>query len=172
MANNTGYLEYESLISLYEVNNEIDKLVSYCMDSKKIQRDDIDNIMIISIENNIFKLVDYICEKRNDKAFEVLEEMLLNNTPEQYIIHMIVRQYRMLYQYILLCNKGYNLEKIMEKMKIKKFVATKLSKLSKNLTLEKIEMYMYKFLDIDKKIKIGLIDKRVGLEIITNGTIL
>lgn len=171
IANNTGYLDYESLISLYEVNNEIDKLVSYSVDKKKIEKDDIDNLMIISIEMNIFKLVDYLCEGSKDKAFKILDEMLLNNTPEQYIIHMIIRQYRMLYQYVLLFNKGYNMEEIMNIMKIKKFVATKLSKLSKNLTLKKIQIYMDKFVEIDKKIKIGQIDKRIGLEIITNGIV-
>lgn len=171
ISNSSGYLEYESVINLYDVNNELDKLASYCMDTKKVQRDDIDKLMIISIESNIFKLVDYVCEGRKEKAFEILEEMLLNNVPEQYIIHMITRQYRMLYQYILLYSKGYNIDVIMEKMKIKKFVANKLSKLSKNLTRKKIEIYMEKFLEIDRKIKVGEIDKKVGLEIITNGTI-
>lgn len=171
ISNSSGYLEYESVINLYDVNNELDKLASYCMDTKKVQRDDIDKLMIISIESNIFKLVDYVCEGRKEKAFEILEEMLLNNVPEQYIIHMITRQYRMLYQYILLYSKGYNIDVIMEKMKVKKFVANKLSKLSKNLTRKKIEIYMEKFLEIDRKIKVGEIDKKVGLEIITNGTI-
>lgn len=171
IGNCSGYLEYESNISLYEVNNEIDKLVSYCIKTKKVQRTDIDNLMSISIESNIFKLVDYICEGKKEKAFNILEEMLLNNTPEQYIIHMIVRQYRMLYHYILLYNKGYNMDYIINKMKIKKFVAIKLSKLAKNLTLNKIDIFMDKFLEIDKKIKTGEIDKKIGLEIITNGTI-
>lgn len=171
ISNNSGYLEYESLITLYDVNNELDKLKSYCMDTQIITKDDIDNLMIISIESNIFKLVDYVCERRTEKAYEILDEMLLNNVPEQYIIHMITRQYRMLYQYILLYDKGYNMDYIINKMKIKKFIAIKLSKLAKNLTLNKIESYMDKFLEIDRKIKVGELDKKVGLEIITNGTI-
>lgn len=171
IANNTGYLDYESAVSLYEVNNEIDKMSSYCMDKKKIDRDDIDNLMVVSVEMNIFKLVDYICEGNKDKACEILEEMLLNNTPEQYIIHMIIRQYRMLYQYVMLLDKGYGMDAIMDIMKIKKFIGMKLSKLSKNLTLKKIDMYMEKFLEIDRKIKVGLIDKTIGLEIITNGIV-
>lgn len=171
ISNNSGYLEYESLITLYDVNNELDKLKSYCMDTQLIIKDDIDNLMIISIESNIFKLVDYVCEGSKEKAYEILEEMLLNNVPEQYIIHMITRQYRMLYQYILLYDKGYNMDYIINKMKIKKFIAIKLSKLTKNLTLNKIESYMDKFLEIDRKIKVGELDKKVGLEIITNGTI-
>lgn len=171
IANNSGYLEYESTISLYEVNNELDKLTSYCLNKHTVDLEDIDNIMVKSIESNIFKLVDYICEGKKDKSFEILEEMLINNTPEQFIIHMIIRQYRMLYEYILLQNKGYTQEDIMNKMKIKKFIAIKLQKLSKNLTMKKIDSYMDKFLEIDKKIKIGEIDNRIGLELISNGII-
>ncbi|WP_326908528.1 DNA polymerase III subunit delta [Sedimentibacter sp. MB31-C6] len=171
IANNSGYLEYESNISLYEINNEVNKLLSYSMESKRIQREDIDNLMVKSIESNIFKLVDNICEGNKDKGFEVLEEMLLNNTSEQYIIHMIVRQYRMIYQYVLLKTKNYNFNEIMKKMKIKKFVASKLEKQSKKLTLNQIEKYMVKFIEIDRKIKVGEIDKRIGIELITNGII-
>lgn len=171
IANCSGYLEYESIISLYDVYNELDKLCAYGRELKKIEREDIDNLMIISVESNIFKLVDYICEGRKDKALVILEEMILNNTPEQYIIHMIIRQYRMLYQYISLQNKGYSQDRIADVMKLKKFVATKLSKLSRNLTAKKIEGYMNKFLELDMKIKTGQIDKTIGLEIIANGII-
>lgn len=172
IAINTGYLEYESNISLYEVNNEIDKLISYSADIKKINRDDIDLLMIKSIESNIFKLVDYICEGKKTKTNEIIEEMLLNNTPVQFIIHMIIRQYRMLYHYIVLKNKGYSNDEIMNNMKIKKFIFMKLLNQSKNLTVKDIEIYMDKFLELDKKIKIGEIDSRIGLEVITNGIII
>lgn len=171
MANNSGYLEYESIISLYDINNDIDKISAYCCDTKKVTRDSVDKLMVKSVESNIFKLVDYICEGSRDKAYGMLEEMLVNNTPEQFIIHMIIRQYRMLYQYILLNNKGYSMDAIMTKMKIKKFIAVKLSKLSKNLSIDILDSYMDKLLTIDKKIKVGQIDKRIGLEIIANGIV-
>jgi len=112
-----------------------------------------------------------VCEGNKAKAFEILEEMLLNNTPEQFIIHMLARQYRMLYQYTVLLKKGYGFNDIMNKMKLKNFVATKLSKQARNLSPEKIQYYMEKILEIDKKIKTGEIDGRVGLEMITNGII-
>jgi len=171
MANNCGYLEYESIVSLYHVNNEIDKISSYHENTKNVLIENIDMLMIKSIESNIFKLIDFICEGNKKKAFEILEEMLVNNTPEQFIIHMISRQYRLLYHYIVLENKGYNFNDIMSEMKLKNFVATKLSKQARNLNLKQIELYMEKFLEIDKKIKTGEIDNRIGLELITNGII-
>lgn len=171
MANYTGYLEYESTVNLYHVNNEIDKLMSHNKENKNVTTEDLDLLMIKSVESNIFRLVDYICENKKEKSFEILDEMLLNNTPEQFIIHMIIRQYRMLYQYLVLQKKGYTYNDIMNKMKIKSFIASKLAKQSKNLSMDTIEYYMNKFMEIDKKIKTGEIDSRIGVELITNGII-
>lgn len=169
MANNSGYLEYESTINLYHINNEINKISSF--GNKEISLEDIDKLMIKSSESNIFKLIDYICDGNKKKAFEILDDMLLNNTPEQVIIHMVIRQYRMLYQYVILNNKGYSLNEIMSKMKIKNFIASKLSKQARSLNSKKIEYYLEKILEIDKKIKTGEIESRMGLELITNGII-
>ena len=171
MANNTGYLEYESTVSLYHINNEINKIMSHNNDRKNITTADLELLMIKSVENSIFRLVDCICENNKKSAFEILDEMLLNNTPEQFIIHMISRQYRMLYQYVILQKKGYSFNEIMNKMKIKNFVTSKLAKQSKALNMSTIEYYMKRFLEIDRKIKTGEIDSRVGLELITNGVI-
>lgn len=171
MANNTGYLDYESSVSLYHVNNEISKIMSHNNEKKNITTSDLELLMVKSVESSIFRLVDCICENNKKKSFEVLDEMLLNNTPEQFIIHMITRQYRMLYQYVILQKKGYTFNEIINKMKIKNFVASKLEKQSKNLKMETIEYYMKRFLEIDRKIKVGEIDSRIGLEIITNGII-
>lgn len=171
MATNTGYLEYESIVSLYHVNNEINKIMSHNNERKNITSADLDMLMIKSVESNIFRLVDTICENNKRKAFEILDEMLSNNTPEQFIIHMIVRQYRMLYRYVLLQNKGYSYNDIMNKMKIKNFVASKLARQATRLNAATIEYYMKRFLEIDRKIKTGEIDQRLGLELITNGII-
>lgn len=171
MANNTGYLDYESSVSLYHVNNEISKIMSHNNEKKNITTSDLELLMVKSVESSIFRLVDCICENNKKKSFEILDEMLLNNTPEQFIIHMITRQYRMLYQYVILQKKGYTFNEIINKMKIKNFVASKLDKQSKNLKMETIEYYMRRFLEIDRKIKAGEIDSRIGLEIITNGII-
>jgi DNA polymerase-3 subunit delta len=171
MANNTGYLEYESIVSLYHVNNEINKIMSHNNERNNITTADLELLMIKSVESNVFRLVDYICENNKRNSYEILDEMLLNNIPEQFIIHMIVRQYRMLYQYIILQKKGYPYNEIMNKMKIKNFVASKLAKQSKNLNISTIEYYMKRFLEIDRKIKTGEIGSRIGLELITNGII-
>ncbi len=168
IALNCGYLDYESVVNLYDINNEIDKIYSYAMDKGEVTREDIDLLLTKSLDSNIFKLVDYICEGKKDKASLMLEDMLQNGAAEQFIIHMIARQYRMIYEYQILAKKGYSMNEIMDAMKIKKFIASKLSNIVRNITIEKTEYIIEQLLDIDRKIKTGLIDKNVGLDIICN----
>lgn len=174
IALNCGYLDYESVISLYDVNNEISKICSYSMSKKtsekdlEISREDIDLLLTKSLDSNIFKLVDYICEGKKDKANSMLEDMLQNGVAEQFIIHMIARQYRMIYEYQILSQKGYSMNQIMDTMKIKKFIAGKISGIARNISLEKTEYIIAQLLEIDRKIKTGLIDKNIGLDIICN----
>jgi len=168
IALNCGYLDYESVVNLYDINNEIDKIYSYAMDNGEVTREDIDLLLTKSLDSNIFKLVDYICEGKKDKASLMLEDMLQNGAAEQFIIHMIARQYRMIYEYQILAKRGYSMNGIRDAMKIKKFIATKLSNIVRNITIEKTEYIIEQLLDIDRKIKTGLIDKNVGLDIICN----
>lgn len=174
IALNCGYSDYESVINLYDVNNEISKIYSYSMSKKasgkelEVSREDIDLLLTKSLDSNIFKLVDYICEGKKDKANIMLADMLQNGVAEQFIIHMIARQYRMIYEYQILSHKGYTLNQIMDKMKIKKFIASKLAGIARNIKIEKTEYIINKLLDIDRKIKTGFIDKNVGLDIICN----
>lgn len=168
IALNCGYLDYESVVNLYDINNEIDKIYSYAMDNGEVTREDIDLLLTKSLDSNIFKLVDYICEGKKDKASLMLEDMLQNGAAEQFIIHMIARQYRMIYEYQILAKRGYSMNEIMDAMKIKKFIATKLNNIVRNITIEKTEYIIEQLLDIDRKIKTGLIDKNVGLDIICN----
>ncbi len=168
IALNCGYLDYESVINLYDVNNEIDKIYSYAIDNGEVSREDIDLLLVKSLDSNIFKLVDYICEGKKNKAHLMLQDMLQNGAAEQFIIHMIARQYRMIFEYQLLQKKGYTMNEIMDAMKIKKFIATKLSNIARNLSIDKTEYIIGQLLDIDRKIKTGFMDKNVGLDIICN----
>ncbi len=168
IALNCGYLDYETVINLYDVNNEIHKLYSYAMDKEEVTRDDIDLLLTKSLDSNIFKLVDYICEGKKNKANSMLQDMLQNGAAEQFIIHMIARQYRMIYEYQILTQKGYSMNQIMDTMKIKKFIASKLSNIARNISIERTEYIIEQLLDIDRKIKTGFIDKSVGLDIICN----
>lgn len=166
LATNCGYLDYDSEIDLYDVNNEISKISSFCCKKGEASYDDIDMLMIKSLDSNIFKLIDLICEKKKKDAQLMLNDMLKNGVAEPFIIHMIARQVRMIYQYKMLTLKGYNSSVIADNMKIRPFIAKKLANISNGLDMNKIEKLLYILKNIDKSIKTGSIDKTVGLEII------
>ncbi|QSX07096.1 DNA polymerase III subunit delta [Sedimentibacter sp. zth1] len=168
IATNCGYLDYESTVDLYDVNNEIHKIASYTLDEGEVNREVIDALLIKSLDSNIFRLVDFICDGKKKEANKMLGNMLINGVAELFIMHMITRQVRMIYQYQILYKKGYSSSQVSDTMKIKPFIAKKLSSLSKNISMDKTEKILNTLLNIDRQIKTGLIDKTVGLEIICN----
>jgi len=63
IALNCGYLDYESVVNLYDINNEIDKIYSYAMDKGEVTREDIDllltflSLLIIFVKEKKIRLV-------------------------------------------------------------------------------------------------------------------
>lgn len=168
IAMNCGYLEKESFVNLLDVNNEIKKLLSYCYKSKNVSKFDIDKLLIKSMDSNIFKLIDLICDRRKKEAKIMLDDMIIKGAAEQYIIYMIVRQIRQVHYYHVLKQQGHSLTDIMSIMKIPRFIAVKLSSISDKINIKKVENLLEISIDIERKIKTGLMDKTYGLDILYN----
>ncbi|HLX12965.1 MAG TPA: DNA polymerase III subunit delta [Bacteroidota bacterium] len=61
--------------SLRELSNEIDKLILYAGERKKIEEDDVSEIVGISKENNVFALQNAVGEKNIGRAVAIMEEL-------------------------------------------------------------------------------------------------
>lgn len=163
---NSGYLENNSNKTLYDLENEIIKVTSYLGDRIEITKDDIDEVLVKSLQNNIFKLVDSIGLKDVKQALSIFNEMLLSNEPIQLIFHMITRQLRLLFMAKLLEMKGYSIPNIAQKMNVPNFVAKKIVQQSKNFTEKKLEEGLKECLKVDESIKKGSIDSKLAIEML------
>jgi len=160
----SGYLENNSNKTLYDIDNEINKIISFIGERKEITRDDIDKVMIKSLQNNIFKLVDGIGQKTPEISIKILNEMLLENEPIQVIMYMVVRQFRLLYMAKLLDEKGYSQGDIGKKLGIHGFIAKKVLSQSRNFSTNELKETLDKCLETDKAIKTGLMDSKLAVE--------
>lgn len=163
---NSGYLEFSSSKTLYDLENEIIKICNYLGYRKEVKTEDIDKILIRSLENNIFKLVDSIGQKRTDKALTLLNEMILNNEPIQLILHMVIKQIRLLFMAKLLEGKGYSQGVIAQKLGVQNFVVKKLIEQSRNFEIKELQSAFEKCLKVDENIKKGEIESRLALEML------
>ena len=151
--------------NLYNTKNELNKLMMYKLDAKYITNEDIDKITIKSIEEEIFALTDAVILKNTSKALTLLEEFLKKDYEEIQIIMLLASQFRFLFQVKRLINKGKTeteIAKILEANPYRiKFTIKKLYSYTEEMLLD----YLKKLAKIDHDIKLGLINKKLALEL-------
>jgi len=151
--------------NLYNIKNELNKLMMYKLDTKYINNEDIDKIVAKSIEEEIFALTDAVIAKNIKLSLTLLDEFLKKDYEEIQIIMLLASQFRFLFQVKRLLNKGKTdneIAKILEANPYRiKFTVKKLYSYTEELLLD----YIQKLAKMDHDIKLGLIDKKLALEL-------
>ncbi len=159
-----GYYDPNTNRTLYDLENEINKICSYLGDRKTVEKQDIEKGVIKSLQNNVFALVDALGQKKSDEALYIFNDMILDNEPVQLIFHMIVRQLRMLMLTKLYEEKGYSQGDIAQKINVPAFVVKKLISQTRNFTSDNLYSVLEKALDVDRAIKTGKIEWKLAVE--------
>lgn len=151
--------------NISNVKNELDKLMMYKLTDKEIQREDIDKVVIQTLDDEIFVLSDAIIYKNTSKALHLLEEFLNKNYDEMQIVMLLANQFRFLFQVKRLLNKNKyegEIAKILEVNPYRvKYAVKKLYSYSESMLLE----YIQKLAKIDHDVKLGIMNKRLALEL-------
>lgn len=151
------------------MENEIEKLCAYTY-GRDITRQDIIDIMPVKSENNIFNLVDFLAQKKLNKAYDILNELIWRGKKETYILYMIERQYKL----ITIIKKGLacgltkdNMKNVMKrKFHVHPYSFEKMLKQSELYSEEKLEKILDKCIKSEKKLKITSTDMKTELEIL------
>lgn len=155
--------------NICNIQNEIDKLMMYRIDSKKICNDDILKVCVFINEEEIFSLMDAIVAKDDIKALNLLDDFVKNGYDEIQIIMLLASQFRFFFQVKRLLNKGKSEGEIAKVLEVNpyrvKFTVRKLYSYSEDMILD----YIKKIAKMDHDIKLGMIDKRLALELFVVG---
>lgn len=150
---------------LNNAKNELNKLMNYKLNDKLITNKDIDKITIHTIEEEIFALSDAIIAKDTKKALILLEDFLNKNYDEIQIIMLLASQFRFLFQVKHLLNKNMTESEIAKVLVANpyriKFTVRKLYPYSEKELLD----YIQKLAKIDHDIKLGIMNKKLALEL-------
>ncbi len=156
--------------NLNNIKNELDKLLIYKMDDKKITNNDIDKILVRVLESEIFVLTDAIIARDINKSLNLLKEFLNNSYEEMQIIMLLASQFRFLFQVKRLLNKNKSESEIAKILEVNpyrvKFTKKKLYNYNEKLLLS----YIKKIAKMDHDIKLGIMDKRLALELFIIGS--
>lgn len=161
-----AYLVENSEQGMTEILNEIDKLNAYLGDRSRVDIADIDRVCTKSIKGRIFDLTDAIAEGNGEKAYKLLDDMIVLREPVQKIQFMISRQLTQLYKIKLLSRKGISTADISKELGIPSFVCNKILKTAGGFTEKQLKKALERSLEMDVAIKTGKIGDRTAVELI------
>ncbi|MBT4516317.1 MAG: DNA polymerase III subunit delta [Candidatus Komeilibacteria bacterium] len=137
--------------NLWQINNEINKLVSFTKND--VSEEDIRALVQAKVDENIFNLIDAIGNKNKALALQLIEEKLDSGVNHQYILTMIIRQYRLLIKAKSLGSKAKNYFALMQVLKVPKFIAQKTYQQSALYKLDQLKKIYKYLLYLDEKFK-------------------
>lgn len=161
----TAYTSRNSNLTLYDLENELLKLINYTR-ANEITKEDISKVLIKSIDTNIFDLLASINRGDSHNSLAIFNDMYIQNEPIQRILVMITRQIRLMLSYKLYKNKGYGEGEIQDKLGIKSYEYSKISTQSRSFTIIQLQDIFNKILYLDKQLKTTSTDEKVLMEIL------
>lgn len=150
--------------NLCMLEQEANKLKLY-KDNKIINKEDIFEISSKTIEIDLFKLIDSIILKDKNTAMEIYNEMLKQKEEPIAIIITLANQIRIMFQSKKLYSLGYRENEIATTLNIHPFRVKKAREKAVKYTDDILLKYLKQLAELDLKIKKGLIDKDLALEL-------
>lgn len=161
----SSYTDYGSEKNLYDLKNEIEKAINNSPDDY-IRKENIDSVMIRTLDTNIFNLLDSINRKDTDKALNIFNDMYISNEPVQRILFMIIRQVRLFLGFNTYRAMGYNDGEIRSKLKVKPYEYKKISNQARRFSKNELLYTLNQLLDFDIKQKTSSQDEKLAMEVL------
>ncbi len=156
--------------NINNITNELDKLMLYKMEDKQITKEDINKLVEENIDNPIYDLVGFILKNENSKALKLYNNFMQNGMDAASLIPIIASQIRLLFQVKRLYNQGKSNDEIAKILEFKSVYRVKyLLSDSYYYSEEDLIKYLSKLADLDKNIKLGLVDAKTYLELFIAG---
>lgn len=137
---------------LWRLSMEIDKLIGYKKEQSIIEVD-VEQMIDGGLEDNIFQFTDALLNSNPAQAIKLLQDQLALGQNEQYLLSMILRQYRLLWQLKILLAQGLSVQQITAQTKIHPFVIKKLTPSLSKYQVEDLQKTYQRLIDLDYQLK-------------------
>ncbi len=171
-------MELTSLLGsdLWQINNEINKLINYKASQKlhlgddekgtEINIEDVKGLVRGQFDENIFALTDAISARNKTQAAKLLEEQVEAGLTDSYLLTMIVRQFKILMQIRQALDSGLTSRKIITLLKLHPFIVQKGIGQARNFNLNTLKSIFSKLVEIDYLMKSGKADVKPALSLL------
>ena len=152
---NIDYLLSKIGNDINNINSELDKLFIYKDSDKKINKEDIDLLILQNIDNVIYEFTNAILDEDIDKVKCMYDKFMLDNIGIDYLLSTVAGSFRTNLIIKLLYNKNmsnFEIGKVIGKKEY--FVKKSLDRLYR-YSLDDLKNYINRLAIIDRNIKMG-----------------
>ena len=154
---------------LSTLKNSLEILMSYKLDEKTINIDDVTLMIRKPLDDDFYALIDQVLTDNKKMVFEIYNDMKTRNVAPTFIVSLLINKFHELYNaYVIadaLRSKNEAERKVAEIFNVSEKRAYYMVKNTRNTNLKAILSNIKALDDLDYKIKSGLIDQNIGLEL-------
>ncbi|HBI56089.1 MAG TPA: DNA polymerase III subunit delta [Firmicutes bacterium] len=136
------------------LDNELRKLINY---SPEISIENVRKLAVRNLQTSIFELVDAVVGGQLAKALGAAEDMLRTGAEVPYVLYMLGRQYRLLFQFLFYRQQGYGSSEIQRLLpNMHPYAFQNLCAQATSLNLKECATSLHTILDADYAYKTGM----------------
>jgi len=140
---------------LWIIASEIKKLAFYTT-AKIITEHDVNDLCADSINENIFALTDALSAKNQAVALRLLEEQYSAGLSDEYLIAMLIRQFKILLQIRTALDNNLSQSETASQLKLHPFIIKKGMVQARNFSAETLKTCLNQLIHLDFSNKTGL----------------
>lgn len=150
---------------LERIRTELTKIKTFTGKCSEIQDQDLDDLLPLEPEPNIFALIDAVASRNPATGLPRLTELLDSGEPELKILATLSKQFRNIAAALEGRKQGMNSKSLASFLGINPYVAEKSFLQSGRFSIEEIQKAMNRLLWADYRIKTGQRESRLELEL-------
>lgn len=150
--------------NLQGLSAELEKLSLYVGQKGTITTELIQNLVVRSTEQSIFKMIEDIVHMRLDQALSIYYDLLKQKEEPVKICMLIARQFRIMLQVKELSQQGYTQQQIASQLKLHPYVVKLSEAQARRYSEHQLIHIMNQLADLDYHMKTGQVDKVIGIE--------
>lgn len=147
------------------VKQEIGKLVLFLGERATINKQDVDQIVNRSLEQNVFLLTEYIQKNNKVKAIQLVKDLIAMKEEPIKLLALITSNYRLFYQSKILSQKGYSGQQIAKTINVHPYRVKLALNQARHYHLESLLNIIDSCAETDYKLKSSYMDKQLILEL-------
>lgn len=151
--------------SMYNLKNSLDILLSYKTEEKKITSSDVKKMITPPLDDNIYDLIQFVLEKDKKRCFQAINDLKLHNAKSSYIVSMLINKFQEMYNTSILIKANVSQAELAQIYNVSSGKAYYMMKNAKSYNFELIKKNLALLNELELKIKSGIIDENLGLEL-------